>query len=456
MRLNIESLNNLVWGPWLPALLMGSGIYFMIKLKFLPIRRIPFAFRWAFGNNGHSGIGISPFKAFMTELASTIGIGNISGVASAMLSGGPGAVFWMMISALLGMSIKLVESTLSVKYRIYNEEGEPVGGPMITLKRAFQNKAGFQTLGVLYCFLAVLVSFGMGNMVQAKGIYTSLCNIVYVNPYIAGVLIGSVTLFCIVGGIKAVSRITGYLVPCMGLFYITGCILVIMKHYEMLPGVGMDIVRQAFSIRSVEGGMIGTCTASLFNSLRYGVARGVFSNEAGLGTGGITAACAHTEHPVKQGYVSMLGVVFDTLIMCFISAITLGCSGILQNTYFVKENADGTNLMIKAFETVFYQNGGCFLSICIILFAFATIIGWSYQGEKAFETLLGNSGKNQIYRALYGFTAFLGTIVPLEFVWQFSDLCNGLLVIPNMICMLCLSKGITKEIIDFDIQLKRD
>lgn len=467
----IHKLDDLVWGPWMLLLLLGTGCYLMVRMHFLPIRNLQYALLCAIGRekkndqtsqcgsepekmcrntdkserNAAKG-GVSSFSSLTTELAATIGTGNIVGVATAMVLGGPGALFWMMLSSLIGMATKLTESMLSVKYRSVNDRGEVVGGPMYTLQNAFPNRKIGKVLGVLFAIFAVMASFGMGNMTQSNSIAEALKVSFGIPNAKTGLVVTIVTILVVLGGINSISKVTQYVVPFMGIFYMLGTFIVIFFHLEnVLGGIG-DIVLMAFCPEAAVGGVMGNMTVTMLGSLRWGVSRGVFSNEAGLGAAGISAAAAETEDYVKQGYISMTGVFIDTIVICSVTGLALAASGVLGRVDEGGELLTGTALTIEAFRTTFGEWGAYFISICIVLFAFATIIGWAYQGEKAFEFLVKKSKYCICYRFFYALIAFVGTVCSLEIVWEFSDICNALMAIPNLICVLALSREACTEI----------
>lgn len=451
----LQKIDTLVWGPWLLFLLLGTGIYLMVLLKFLPIRNLKAALRCAFGGEGKKKRGgkgqVSSFSSLTTELAATIGTGNIVGVATAMVLGGPGALFWMVVTSLIGMAVKLVESTLAVKYRSQNVKGEKTGGPMYTCVNGLRNRKVGRFLGFLFALFAVMASFGMGNMTQSNSIADALWVSFGVDKAGTGLVVSILTILVVLGGIGSIAKVTQYLVPCMGGFYLLGTVLVILVHWKNLPGAFLGIFLAAFCPKAVSGGILGTVTVNAFTSLRWGVSRGIFSNEAGLGAAGITAAAADTEDYVRQGYISMTGVFLDTVVMCSLTGLALATSGVLRE-YSEGGNTDnGTALILTVFRTTFGAKGDGFVSISIALFAFATIVGWAYQGERAFEFLMGGRTKyNILYRFAYGLIAFLGCILSLDTVWTLSDICNGLMAVPNLICVLLLSKEICKEIREWE------
>lgn len=458
----LKQIDNMVWGPWLLIFLLGTGCFFMIKLRFLPLRRLKFALFCAVGwenrllgkskdkSKEKTEGGISSFSSLTTELAATIGTGNIVGVATAMVLGGPGALLWMILSSVVGMATKLVESTLSVKYRGRNEKGEMVGGPMYTLEKAFPNQKIGKLLATCFAVFAVFASFGMGNMTQSNSIAEALQESFQIPRADTGLVITILTILVVLGGIGTIAKVTQVVVPFMGIFYLLGALVVIATHLENLPASIRDIVITALKPQAVTGGIFGSMTVTAMQALRWGVSRGIFSNEAGLGAAGISAAAAETRDYVKQGYISMTGVFLDTIVICTITGLALACSGVVGMYDGKGELLTGTALTIEAFRTTFGHYGAIFVSICVALFAFATIVGWAYQGEKAFEFLVKKTKYCIWYRFFYGLIAFVGAVCSLEVVWDFSDICNGLMAVPNLICVLVLSDEACKEIIEYD------
>ena len=410
----LEQADDLVWGPWLLALLLGTGCFLMVRLRFLPLKNLKYALKCAFGGDkgeNRSG-GISSFAALTTELATTLGIGNIVGVASAMVLGGPGALFWMVVTSIVGMATKLVESMLAVKYRGKNSAGQIAGGPMYTCLHAFPCKKAGMLLGLIFALFAVMASFGMGNMTQSNSIADALWVAFRIPRPKTGLCVTILTILVVLGGIGVIGKVTQILVPFMGIFYMLGTMAVIVVNWKSLPEAAGGILTAAFCPQAVSGGIFGSITVSAFQSLRWGVSRGIFSNEAGL---------------------------------------AFGVSGVVGATDAAGEPLTGTALTLAAFETALGKWGGAFVSVCIALFAFATVIGWAYQGERAFEFLMGGKTKyNLWYRFAYGLTAFLGCVCPLEAVWTFSDICNGLMAVPNLICVLALSGKACREIREYE------
>ena len=452
----LQQADRIVWGPWLIFLLLGCGCYLMISLRFLPLRNLLAALGLVFhskSRKGTDGEGVSSFSALTTELAATIGTGNIVGVATAMVLGGPGALFWMLLSGIIGLSTKLVESTLCVRYRVRDHKGKPVGGPMYVLQNAFPYRRMGRILAVLFAIFAVLASFGMGNMTQGNSIAEALAVTFGVEQTVTGLVLGILTILVILGGIDKIARVTEYLVPCMAVFYLFGTGMVIFTHLHNLPAGIWQILWGAFCPEAMAGGTIGfLCSigngtaCSGRQAMRYGVSRGVFSNEAGLGAAGISAACADKTDSVRQGYISMTGVFIDTIVICSLTGLAIASSGMLGQRDAQGELLNGTALMIAVFSATFGRVGEWMLTLSIALFAFATIIAWEYQGEKAFEYLMGRCHRSGWYRVGYGIAAFLGAVCSLEAVWDFSDICNGLMAVPNLLAVVMLSKGICREI----------
>ena len=428
----LQRMNDLLWGPWTLALLLGTGLFLNLRMHFLPWRRLGFALRSALGKEARrSGKdGVSPFSALMTTLAATIGTGNIVGVSTALVAGGPGALLWMEVSALLGMSTMFAECMLSVKYRRRDARGRWHGGPMYMMEAAFGRRTG-RIAGSLFALFAVGASFGIGSMTQANAITDALDSTFGLPGFPVGLVISLLSLAAILGGIRSISRLTSVLVPVMSVFYLAAGLAVIFGHIEnLLPGV-LSLFRCAFSPEAVAGGLAGA-------ALRWGVARGVFSNEAGLGSTGIAAAAADTDDPVRQGYISMTGAFFDTIVICTVTGLAICCSGVLGTVDAGGSPVDGAALTLLAFETILGPLGSRFLAVSIVLFAFSTILGWEYQGEQAFFYLFRRRGVG-VYRLLYALSVLLGATARLETVYLFSDVCNALMCMPNLVCVLTLS-----------------
>lgn len=454
----ISAIDDFVWGPVMLVLLVGTGIYLTFRMRFLTWRNLGYALKRTLSKEARTksrGEGdVSPFSALTTEFAATIGTGNIVGVATAMVSGGPGALVWMWISAAFGLTSKFSECMLAIKYREVNEKGEMSGGPMYTMKKGIKNKKLGAVLAWLFAFFAVVASFGIGNMTQGNSISGALKATFNVPTWLSGIIITVFALLIIVGGIKSISKVSSVVVPVMAIFYVICGLIVIIGNISNLPAGLAMIFKMAFSVKAVGGGMCGTIVASMMNAMRYGVARGVFSNEAGMGSAAITAAAATTDNPVRQGYINMTGTFWDTIVVCTITGLAIASSGVLGMKDAAGDYLTGSDITIAAFKTVLGTGGGWLVTIGITLFAFSTILGWEYHGEKAFEYLLGTHRFNMVYRVIFSLVAYIGCTQTLSLVWNFSDIANALMAIPNLICMLLLSGEIASDIKKFQPEIK--
>lgn len=456
----ISDVDAFVWGPVMLVLLVGTGILLTIRCNFLTWRNLPWAIIKTLSKESRTknrGEGdVSPFSALTTALAATIGTGNIVGVATAMVSGGAGALVWMWISACFGLSSKFSECMLAIKYREVNEKGEMSGGPMYTMKKALKNKKLGAVLGWLFALFAVIASFGIGNMTQGNSISTAVHETFGVVSTV-GAVITILALLIIIGGIKTISKVSSVVVPVMAIFYVIAGVIVILGNISNLPAGLSMIFHMAFSVKAVGGALCGNIVASMMNAARYGVARGCFSNEAGMGSAAITAAAATTDHPVRQAYINMTGTFWDTIVVCTITGLAIASSGVLgQIDPATGEMYIGSALTIAAFSTVLGKVGGYLVTIGIALFAFSTILGWEYHGEKAFEYLMGTHKFNMIYRIIFSLVAYVGATQTLELVWNFSDIANALMAIPNLICMLLLSGEIAKDVKEFQKTIEEE
>ena len=453
----IAQVDDFVWGPVMLVLLVGTGIFLTFRTRFLTWRNLGYALKSTLSKEARTksrGEGdVSPFSALTTALAATIGTGNIVGVATAMVSGGPGALVWMWISAAFGLTSKFSECMLAIKYREINAKGEMSGGPMYTMKKGLKNKTFCAVLAWLFALFAVIASFGIGNMTQGNSIAGALHSTFSVPTWVTGIVITVVSLLIIVGGIKSISKVSSIVVPVMAIFYVICGMIVILGNISNLPSGLAMIFKMAFSVKAVGGGLCGSIVASMMSAMRFGVARGVFSNEAGMGSAAITAAAATTDNPVRQGYINMTGTFWDTIVVCTITGLAIASSGVLGMTNEAGEMLTGSDVTIVAFKTILGTSGGWLVTIGITLFAFSTILGWEYHGEKAFEYLLGTHKFNMIYRVVFSLVAYLGCTQTLSLVWNFSDIANALMAIPNLICMLLLSGEIAKDIQEFQSEI---
>lgn len=426
----ISTLSSYVWGPPMLALLVGTGLYLTIILRGMQFRALPHAFKLIFQKE-HSGKGdISHFAALMTALAATVGIGNIVGVATAITLGGPGAVFWMWMTGLVGMATKYSEAVLAVKYREQGPNGMR-GGPMYYLSKG----AGLPWLGTLFAVFTACAAFGIGNMTQANSAVGMLEKTFAVSPEVSGIVLTLLTGLVILGGIKSIGRFTSLVVPLMIVAYVGCCLWVLIIKAEAIPDALALIFNHAFAPMAAGSGFAGATIAA---AMRYGVARGVFSNESGLGSAPIAAAAARTDDPVKQALVSMTQTFIDTLVVCTMTALV-----ILTATSWT-QGVDAGNLTSLSVAETLGNTGSQIVTIATVFFAFSTLIGWSYYGEKAIEFLF-NAKAVQVFRVCFTVTVMVGAMTSLSFVWNFSDLANGLMAIPNLIGLLLLSKVIKQE-----------
>lgn len=445
----LEAIDKAVWGPVTLILLIGTGVFLTVRLKFLPWRNLPKSLIMLFSPESRKtddGEGdISPFSALMAALAGTIGTGNIVGVATAMVLGGPGALVWMWIAAAFGISTKYAECALAIKYRETNEKGEMCGGPMYTIKNAFKNKKVGAVLAFAFSLFTLIASFGIGNLSQANSISSSLNNTFSIPQWVTGLILAVLTGIIIFGGIKSISKVSTVLVPVMSIFYILAGLIVIAINYKNIPAGLGTIFSMAFGGKAIAGGVTGTITVSVMQSIRYGVARGVFSNEAGLGSAAITASSVSTNSHIQQGYINMCGTFIDTIIVCSITGLAIASSGVLGSVDAAGEYVTGADLTIAAFQAVLGKPGAIIVAVGILLFAFSTILGWEYQGEKSLEYFCKNKIACYIYRIVFAAVVFVGSIVALDIAWSFSNIASGLMAIPNLISLLVLSGVLAKD-----------
>ena len=461
MLATIESINNVVnnfiWGVPAMICIVGVGLLLSIRTGFLQIRKFPYAMKVTIGRmlkkREASDGALTPFQAVCTALAATVGTGNIAGVVGAIAIGGPGAVFWMWISALLGMCTKFSEVTLAVHFREKNAEGDLVGGPMYYIKNGLKKQ--WHWLAYLFAAFGVLTVFGTGNATQVNTITTAIDSALYnygviseqnvstlnlVIGIILAVLIGLILL----GGIKRIGQVTERLVPFMAVLYVLLCLVLLICNIKEIPDAFVTIVKGAFNPKAVTGGVVGT----MIVAMQKGVARGIFSNESGLGSAPIAAAAAKTKEPVRQGLVSMTGTFIDTIIICTMTGLSIVLTGAWQ-----QEGLEGVQVTTYAFQEglpISEQVAAFLLMLCLVFFAFTTILGWDYYSERCLEYL---SGKNKkailVYRWLYILAVFIGPYMTVKAVWTIADIFNGLMAIPNMIAIFALSGVVVKETKDF-------
>ncbi|RSD26685.1 alanine/glycine:cation symporter family protein [Mesobacillus subterraneus] len=425
----IGKISGWVWGPPLLVLLVGTGIYLTVRIGFLQMRLLPYSLKLAFTKrqDKKSEGDISHFQALMTALAATVGTGNIAGVATAIFTGGPGAVFWMWITAFFGMATKYAEAVLAVKYRVENENGEMSGGPMYYLERGL----GQKWLGVLFAFFGAIAAFGIGNLVQSNSVAGVVQSTFSVPAWVTGLALTIFTALALLGGIKSIGKVTALFVPVMAAFYLLAGLAVMIMNFDLVPAAVALIFTDAFTGEAVAGGALGTV-------IRMGVARGVFSNEAGLGSAPIAAAAAKTDLPGRQALVSMTQVFIDTIVICSITGITIVMGGLYTG------DATAADLTSATFAKFLGQSGAVIVSVGLLFFASSTIIGWSYYGEKCFTYLFRNNIVIY-YRIAYVAAVFMGAITQLDIVWGVADIMNGLMAFPNLIGLLGLSGVVVVE-----------
>ena len=565
----LKQIEGFVWGVPLIVLIILTGIYLTIRVRGLQVRHLGKALKFMVKNEEGGEGEFTSFGALCTALSATIGTGNIVGVATALAAGGPGALFWMIVAAFFGMATKYTEGFLAIKYRTIDEEGHVLGGPFYYIENGMGKK--WKWLAKIFAFFGVCVGLmGIGTFTQVNGIASAVTNFFDPNTswaihlfgrdiswvvVIAGLIVTVCTALVIIGGIKRIANVSQVVVPFMAVFYVVAGLIVILGNLADLPSGIMQIFKMAFSFDSVTGGVIGAVVASMTNAMRYGVARGCFSNEAGMGSAAITAAAATTDNPVRQGYINMTGTFWDTIVVCTITGLVIAGSGVIGMTHVTssgaytvngdevvitatnekdeletknytmkydasdntvtlqhdkidtgltaypadaydkletgkadcdtvaavgaiqgtwtdstgnayKFNSDGSYtyeevytgsaLTIQAFSTVLGKVGAWLVTIGIALFAFSTILGWEYHGEKAFEYLFKTHKYNMIYRIVFSLIVYIGATQTLDLVWNFSDIANALMAIPNLICLLLLSGEIARDVKEFQKVLKAE
>lgn len=426
----MNSLNSFVWGPAMLVLILGTGFYLQMRLGWMPIRRIGSGLRMVWrsreGDGEHHG-DVSPFAALMTCLAATIGVGNIAGVATAIALGGPGAVFWMWMTALVGMATKYAEVVLAVHYRERDEHGRWVGGPMYAIRNGLGRNWAW--LGTAFAVFGGLAGFGIGNMVQSNSIAAAMKTSFGLDPAVTGLVLLVLTAAVVLGGIKRISAVANWLVPFMAIGYILAALVVLFVHAADVPGAFMIIVRNAFTPTAAVGGFAG---AAVMAGIRYGVARGIFSNEAGLGTAGIAQAAGMSASPVRSGLVGMMGTFFDTIVVCSMTGLAIVVSGAWTS------GETGAALTQLAFQSAMPGIGDEVVAVALAVFALTTIFGWSYYGERCWQFLVGPRAIKP-YRILWTIAVFVGAVTHLDLAWTVADTLNALMAVPNLVALLALS-----------------
>ena len=425
----LSIISGFVWGPVMLVLLLGTGLFLNVGLKGMPLRRLGYGFRQLMlgrrtieADQGE----ITPFQALSTALSATIGTGNIGGVATAIALGGPGAVFWMWVTALVGMATKYGEAVLAVKYREVDENGQYVGGPMYYIKNGLGTR--WKWLGSLFALFAMIAAFGIGNTVQSNAIADVMSSNLAVPVWISGLVMAILVFLVIIGGVGRIARLAERVVPFMAIVYIIGALVVILLNIADVPAALASIVTDAFTGTAATGGFAG---AAVWAAIRFGVARGIFSNEAGLGSAAIAHAAARTNDPVRQGTVAMLGTFIDTIIVCTMTALVIILTGVWET------GATGASLTAMAFGSGM-PGGNWVVTFGLVVFAFTTLVAWSYYGERSAEYLFGVK-VIMPYRYVWVVLVFVGAIANLELIWLVADVLNALMAIPNLIALLALS-----------------
>ena len=456
----LNSIDNFVWGVPLMVLILAGGILLTIRLGVMQIRKLPLALKWMVKNEEGGEGEISSFSALCTALSATIGTGNIVGVATAVGTGGPGALFWMVITAFFGMSTKFAEGLLAVKYRVVGKDGHSLGGPFYYIELGMGKK--WKWLGKLFAFFGVCVGlFGIGTFSQVNGISSAVHNffdpndlhcvklLPFLGEYSWSVIISSLVLsICVatvlIGGIKRIANVSQIIVPFMAIIYFAFAAILIIGNITAIPSAIAVIVKAAFSPKAVTGGVVG----SIFVAMQKGIARGIFSNEAGLGSAPIAAAAAQTKEPVRQGLVSMTGTFIDTIVICTLTGLSIVLTGAWQ-----VPGLEGVDVTTYAFQQGLPfppQISAFILMLCLVFFAFTTILGWDYYSERCLEYLSGGNIKHvKIFRWIYILAVFIGPYMTVSAVWTIADIFNGLMAIPNMIAIFALSGVVVKETKDF-------
>jgi len=429
----LNTIDGYVWGVPMLVLLMGTHIFLTFRLGFVQ-KYIFKAIKISFSRKKEGDGDISHFGALTTALAATIGAGNIVGVGTAVAAGGPGAVLWMWLTGVFGIATKYAEAMLSVKYRTNSKDGTIAGGPMYVLERGMKTR----WLGILFAAFAAIAAFGIGNMVQSNSIATLVKDTFHVSVWVTGIILTVLTAVVIIGGIKSISRVCEKLVPFMAVLYVLGCIIILALKFDTIPATIMLILKSAFTGQAAIGGFLG---AGMKEAVRFGVARGLFSNESGLGSAPIVAAAAQTKHPARQALVSSTGTFWDTVVICAMTGL------VLVNSNVWTRGLGGPLLTKNAFENIPFV-GPAVLTVGLLTFVFSTILGWSYYGEKAAEYLFGHKAIKP-YRWLWIAAVMVGSVVTVPVVWSFSDIANALMALPNLISLLVLSSVVHAETKDY-------
>lgn len=442
----LVAIENWIWGPPLLVLLTAVGLYLTIALKGIQFRYLAYSIKIAFTRQDDAAEGdITQFQALMTSLAGMIGIGSITGVATAIAMGGLGSLFWMWVASLLGMATKYAEAILAVKYRTLDAKGEMCGGPMYYLERGFKSKK----LAIMFSLVGAIAAFGIGNMVQANSIAAAMEDLFHFDSLWVGAGLAIVTALALFGGIKSIGKVSSWLVPFMTIFYVVGGLIVVFCNLSALPHAFYEIFRQAFTSQAAFGGFAGS---TILMAIQFGVSRSVFSSEAGLGSAPIAAAAAKTDVPGRQALISMSGVFITSMIVCTITGLAIAVSGLFGQVDAQGHLLNGSLLAIAAFQQAF-PFGSLILTVSLILFGYSTILGWAYYGEKCMEYLFGESVVRW-YRVFFILVLIPGSVLSLQTVWSFSNIMNGLMAFPNLIGLFGLSSIVIAETREFEKLLK--
>ena len=445
ITLFLGKVNDFAWGWPLLVLLLGTGLLLTVRLGLIQIVKLPKALKLIFTAKNHGDGDINSFGALCTALAATVGTGNIVGVATAIAAGGPGALFWMWIAAFIGMATKYAEGVLAIKYRTVDANGQMSGGPMYYILNGMGKK--FKPLAVFFAFSGVLVALlGIGTFSQVNSITSSINSLTGLSPKIISIIVAALVGLIVIGGIKNISKVSSKIVPIMAILYLIACGVILAVNFEAIPSAFMTIISSAFTGHAAMGGFTG---AVMKDAISKGVARGVFSNESGLGSAPIAAAAAKTHWPAEQGLISMTGTFIDSILICTLTGLTLVITGIWTTDTSAALMTQG------AFSTVFGSFGSATLSICLVLFAFTTILGWNYYGERCIEFLFGVKGIKP-YRLVFVLMVALGGFLQVQLVWTIADIVNALMAFPNLIALLALSGVVVKETKAYFNHLKQE
>ncbi|MGK5594882.1 MAG: alanine/glycine:cation symporter family protein [Parachlamydiaceae bacterium] len=431
--INLRLLRDFIWGPPLLTLLLGTGLYLTFLLKGVQFKYLFYAFKQIYAEQKKNAKGdINPYEALMTSLAGAIGTGSIVGVSTAIFVGGVGSLFWMWVTALLGMATKYAESLLAIKYRNVDARGEMIGGPMEYIEKGLRVK----WLASLFALFGFFAALGTGNLVQVNSIAEALNSVYDLNPWISGIILAALTCSVIIGGIRPIGYIAGIIVPFMALFYVGGGIFILVVHAKLIPGALSQIVSNAFDFKSFSGGFLGS---SMMMAVKAGVSRSVFSNEAGLGISSIASAAARTDSAGRQAMITMTGALLSTIVVCTITGLVLIVTGVLGTA----SQGGGVNVTIAAFNSTI-SGGQYIVTYGLILFAFTTVLAWAYYGEKCFEYFFGAKAVF-FFRILFCLLVIPGAALKLEVAWCLADIANGLMAIPNLVALIGLSKILVNE-----------